>query len=140
MRDFVAFSRFTYDFYPVQIYTIFIYFLEVRTLEKVIRTGLCKCFICGSTGAELWRSAANKFSVRCANTSCKKGRTRWLSKEDAIVEWFNLFLYGNARIAFVRKMVNDNQRLRQERIVAREKKAFKGYPAGAKTRQITDKN
>ncbi len=104
-------------------------------MKAVIRTGLCKCYMCGARNPQLWRSAANKFSVRCSAPGCA-GKTRWLSKEDALVEWFNLFLYGKAKTAFVRSMVNNNKRLREENTTEIEAKNFKGYDPHDVTRQI----
>lgn len=109
-------------------------------MQILVRTGLCRCFACGTTNPIFLKNAANKFSVRCSNPDCRRGRTRWLSKEDAIVEWFDLFLYGSAKIQFVRTMINDNQRKRQEKAVAREAKQFTGYDNNSITRQISTKD
>lgn len=51
---------------------------------KVKQLGACP--VC-KTGPQLERNSARRFRVHCPKCHC---RTAWLSKTDAIVNWYNL--------------------------------------------------
>lgn len=74
----------------------------------VRRKALCKCYICGTENPLMFKNKAGKFNIRCSNRNCR-GRTRWLNKDDAICEWYLLYLYGPMQKKRVQALVNEQR-------------------------------
>lgn len=62
-------------------------------MKDITVNGLCKCRVCGGNTAALLSNAKNQFQVRCMK--CGK-RTKWERKSEAIIDWFNYYLYGES--------------------------------------------
>ena len=63
----------------------------ICNLKDLQVKNLCSCWVCGSNAAALLTNAKNQFQVRC--TKCGE-HTKWERKTEAVIDWFNLFLYG----------------------------------------------
>ena len=96
-------------------------------MKPVKRKALHKCYICGNENPVMFRNAAGKFSIRCSNPDCR-GRTRWLNKDDAICEWYLLFLYGAMQKRKVQQLVNEQRQEEFAEAVLREAGALPKKP------------
>lgn len=51
------------------------------------------CYSCGCINVHIQQNAAGKFRFYCPRCGT---RTSWNKKAQAVVEWYNMYLYGNA--------------------------------------------
>lgn len=86
---------------------------------EVKRKSLHKCYLCGKENPKMYKNAAGKFTIRCADPDCR-GRTRWLNKDDAICEWYLLFLHGSMQKRKVQALVNEQRQIELADMVRKE--------------------
>ena len=90
-------------------------------MQKINRVGLCKCYHCGSKNVALWADASKKFRIQCGDCGTK---TRWENKDDAIIEWFNLYIRGPVHGRKIRKEIDQARAAAREDLAERKAKAL----------------